>query len=68
MQHASFAQYCFFPPLPLVPVGIQNTAGCHQLKNKRPGCIREMQVNKLGTEVYSPKELSAMGKEWDSDG
>ena len=41
-------------------VGIQNAAATSK-KTKNPACIREIQVRKLGTKVYSQKGLTAMG-------
>ena len=52
------AQHCFLP-LPRMPVGIQNAAATSK-KQKTLVCIREIQVHKLWTKVYSQKGLTAM--------
>ena len=57
--HAYLAQHCFFLPLPHVPIGIQNAAGTSE-KTKDPACIREIQVHRLWTKVYSQQGLTAM--------
>ena len=59
-MHVYFAQHCFFIPLPHVLVGIQNAAATSK-KTKNPACVREIQVRKLRTKVYSQKWLTAMG-------
>ena len=61
--HVYFAQHCFFIPLPHVLVGIQNAAATSkkQQQQKKTACIREIQVRKLWTKVYSQKWLTAIG-------
>ena len=62
--HAYLAQHCFFFPLPHVSVGIQNVAAISKNKLKKdppkktPACIREIQVHKLWTKVYSQNGLT----------
>ena len=58
--HVYFAQHCFFLPLPHMLVGIQNAAATSIKKHKTLAWIREIQVHKLWTKVYSQKELTAM--------
>ena len=41
-------------------VGIQNAVAASEKKQKTPACIREIQVYKLWTKVYSQKGLTAM--------
>ena len=60
VTHVYFAQHCFFLPLPHTPVGIQNAAATSKKTKDPPTCIREMQVHKLWTKVYSQKGLTAM--------
>ena len=59
-MHVYFAHHCFFLPLLHVPVGIQNATATSE-KQKTLACIREIQVHKLWTKVYSQKGLTAMG-------
>ena len=60
--HAYLAQHCFFLLLLQVLVGITNaTATSKKIKIKTPAGIREIQVHKLWTKVYSQKGLTAMG-------
>ena len=56
-----FAHHCFFLPLLMLhmPVGIQTAAATSKI-TKDPACIREIQVHKLWTKVYSQKGLTAM--------
>ena len=61
VTHVYFSQHCYFLPLPHVPVGIQNAAATGEKIQKTPACIREIQVHKLWTKVYSQKGLTAMG-------
>ena len=58
-MHAYLAQHCFFLPLPHMLVGIQNATATSK-KQKTPACIREIQVHKLWTKVYSKKGLTTM--------
>ena len=59
--HVYSAQHCFFLPLPHVLVGILNAAATRLVKKQKTlACIREIQVHKLWTKVYSQKELTAM--------
>ena len=62
--HAYLARHCFFLPLPHVPIGIQNAAGTSE-KTKDTACIREIQVHKLWTKVYSQQGLTAMSTSTD---
>ena len=57
------AQQCFFLPLPHVLVGIQNAAAVSekQKTKTKTACIREIQIHKLWTKVYSRKGLTDMG-------
>ena len=60
-MHAYLAQHCFFLPPPHVPVGIQNVAATSKKQTKKTlACIREIQVHKLWTKVYSQNGLTAM--------
>ena len=62
VAHVYFAQHCFFLPLPQVLVGIQNAAATSGKKRREKilACIREIQVHKLWTKVYSQNGLTAM--------
>ena len=55
-----FTQHCFFLPLP--HASWNSKCHCHQQKTKQKTlvCIREIQVHKLWTKVYSQKGLTAM--------
>ena len=62
-SHVYFAQHwpCFFLPLPHVLVRIQNAAATRKKRKKKTlACIREIQVHKLWTKVYSQKGLTAI--------
>ena len=52
--YAYLVQHCFFLPLPQGLVGIRNAFATSK-KPKTPACIREIQVRKLWSKVYSQK-------------
>jgi len=56
--HVYSAQHCFFLPLPKMPLEFKNAASSK--KQKTLACIRERQVHKHWTKVYSQKGSTAM--------
>ena len=61
-----WSRACVFRTALLLPstathAGWNSKCCCHQHKNKTPACIREIQVYKLWTKVYSQKGLTLEG-------
>jgi len=57
--HTYLAQHCFFLPLPHMPVEFKMLLPPAK-KQKTLACIKEIQVHKHWTKVYSQKGLTAM--------
>ena len=57
--HVYLAQHCFFLPLPHMLLEFKMLLPPAK-KQKTLACIREIQVHKHWTKVYSPKGLTAM--------
>ena len=66
IRNEIWSHACVFCPTLLLPstakhAGWNSKRRCHQQKKqKTPACIMEIQIQKLGTKVYSQKGLTAM--------